>query len=299
MKPTLFIGVTSWNSELFLPVCLQALERTTTKIATKIVVLDNLSSDRSQAIAREAGVELVVKECNQGDALNHLFSLSNADYTLLIHADVVMLADNWFEHCLEQMGAKTVLVSPEDIGCGPMTRPFGLNKPESSFMLFETCLAGSIQQSFTSKNRFLPWVTRKEQKLDFYGPHVTHRLSEQIQSNGLQWCPMRVLHSNRMSDVYYRPEVKADVWHESLADLQYGLGNFYAIGDTITHYHNWYDRLDFSQLKENPRATTGANNKGFPLGYVDAYTQRFLHDYRNNTVNLPSLNQQKLAPQAL
>lgn len=300
MSATLFIGVTSWNSELFLPTCLKALERTTQHLSARIVVLDNHSEDESQDIARDAGVELVVKQCTQSDALNELFAMSNADYTLLIHADVIMLADDWFECCLKQMKETSVLMSPQDIGCGPMTRSFGVNHPESSFMLFNTRLATSIKQEFVYKKRFLPaCFARKEKKLDFYGPHVTHNLAEQVQSSQLTWHPMRVMHSNYLPEARYTPLLMTDIWHEKLAELQYGLGNFYAIGDTITHYHNWYDRLDFNALKENPAATTAANNQGFPLGYIEAYTQRFLDDYDNDRVSLPSLDQAELEPQAL
>ncbi|MGH1542058.1 MAG: glycosyltransferase family 2 protein [Arenicella sp.] len=299
MNSTLFIGVTSWNSELFLPICLQALQQTAAHLEAEIVVLDNCSEDQSQAITRAAGVELIVKKCNQGDALNHLFAKSKADYTLLIHADVVMLADDWFECCLKQMNSQTALVSPEDIGCGPMTRPFGKNMPESSFLLFNTQLANRIRQTFMVKHRFLPWRKQTESKLDFYAPHVTHHLHEQIQSENLHWQMMRVLHSNQMPEVRYTPEIVTNVWHEKLADLQYGLGNFYAIGDTITHYHNWYDRLDFSALAMNPTATTAADNNGFPVDYIKTYSERFLADYHKGVVNLPSLDQTRLEPKAL
>ncbi len=43
MTPDLFIGITSWNSALFLPHCLEAIRATTAGVATKVVVLDNCS----------------------------------------------------------------------------------------------------------------------------------------------------------------------------------------------------------------------------------------------------------------
>jgi len=271
--PSLFIGVTSWNSELFLPTCIEAIRRTTSHLSVELVVLDNCSDDNSQQIVVDAGVELIVKRCTQADALNHLFERSNADYTLLIHSDVVLLNEQWFETCLKNADEKTALISPEDIGCGPMTRPFGIGKPESSFMLFNTELAHGIKQGFSKKRRYLPFLKTIERKVDFYGDHVTHNLPGHIEKQGFNWQSMRVLHSNKLDELRYQPPVITTIWQDSLGDLQYGLGNFYAVGETITHYHNWYDRIDFATLRDQPAATTEANNRGFPLDYIKTYSE--------------------------
>src|SRR5262249_44398587 len=119
----LFIGITSWNSSLFLPHCLEAISATTAGTATEIVVLDNCSDDSSADIARTFGATVLQRRCNQADALNCLVAHSKAPYTLLIHADVILLGRSWFDLCQGKLTGSTVLVSPEDIGCGPLTRP--------------------------------------------------------------------------------------------------------------------------------------------------------------------------------
>jgi glycosyltransferase involved in cell wall biosynthesis len=70
--PELFVGITSWNSELFLPHCLEALQATTAGLDTRVCVLDNGSTDRSVAIARERGADVLERHCSQPDALNTL-----------------------------------------------------------------------------------------------------------------------------------------------------------------------------------------------------------------------------------
>jgi glycosyltransferase involved in cell wall biosynthesis len=118
-KDDLFVGITSWNSALFLPHCLDALRRTTAGIRTRICVLDNASSDASAALALERGAEVVVRSCTQPEALQQLVRSSREQFTLLLHADVILLDPDWFERCTAHLGGDTVLISPEDIGCGP------------------------------------------------------------------------------------------------------------------------------------------------------------------------------------
>ena len=95
----LFVGITSWNSEEFLPRCIRAIQVSTEAQTTKIVVLDNGSEDASVTLARDLGATVLVEPCSQADALNRLVSLSGARYTLLIHADVIMLSRSWFALC--------------------------------------------------------------------------------------------------------------------------------------------------------------------------------------------------------
>ena len=142
----LFVGITSWNSELLLGHCLDAVERTTNPDLTRIVVLDNESVDSPRAIAESRGVEVVTRSCTQPQALNHLFDLSHSNYTLLIHSDVILLSPKWLDLCEAYLTGNVAMVSPEDIGCGPYTRPWGKGMPESSFMLFRTDRARSARR---------------------------------------------------------------------------------------------------------------------------------------------------------
>jgi glycosyltransferase involved in cell wall biosynthesis len=293
MTHDLFVGVTSWNSELFLPLCLQALQSTTQGIDTKICVLDNHSQDDSALIARRHGVDVVVRSCTQPEALNGLIRRSQATYTLLIHADVVMLNNTWFQLCRSKLGEGIVLVSPEDIGCGPLTRPFGAGKPESSFMLFETkALRRSRRIVWRSKKR-IPFP-RKE--FDFSGGHVTHNIPHILQARGLSWFPMGVHASNMEETSFYIPSEPPKVWTDELSYLRYGLGNFYTIDGVITHYHNWYDRV--ITAKAHGSATKGGS-KEFPGDFINQYSSRFIADYQGGRVDLPRDLYSNRTPQAL
>src|SRR5262245_43530328 len=89
LMPELFIGITSWNSRLFLPHCLEAIRATTSDVEREIVVLDNFSDDGSAEIARDYSVTVLQQRCSQAEALNRLVALSCGSYTLLIHSDVI------------------------------------------------------------------------------------------------------------------------------------------------------------------------------------------------------------------
>lgn len=291
----LFIGVTSWNSELFLPVCLKAIRDTTHSVDVRLAVLDNVSNDDSTKIAREYGAEVVVEKTLQADALNRLLSLSNARYTLLMHADVVLLDSRWFELCKARVKGDTVLVSPEDIGCGPYSRPFGVGKPESSFMFFDT--ARFRQTAFTQWRRWhrLPYPKRV---VDFYGEHVTHRLPQRLQARGYHWQPMLVHHSDIVEQPIYQPSFNPDVWTDELGHLRYGLGNFYSLDGVVTHYHNWYERAEMNVPTDSTR-TTGAYGTGFPMAYLKAYTEAFLNDHRRGSLVLPEAIRSSRLPAVL
>ena len=282
--PDLFVGVTSWNSALFLPLCLRSVNKMTTGVAKRVVVLDNASTDRSVDIAKSEGCEVIVKVCNQPEALNKLISLSDARFTLLLHADVVLLYDGWFDLCRSRIERNRILVSPEDIGCGPLSRPFGIGKPESSFLFF---LTEEIRTT-----RFWRWRRRfaglpvPESRVDFYGPHITHNLPERLTRAGFDWFPMDVHYSDTLDQPIYVPPFKPPVWSEELGSLRYGLGNFYSIDGHITHYHNWYDRLDKS-TEIDSRSTTNGPKDGFPSMYIRTYTESFIRDYKDGNVVVP------------
>lgn len=281
MTHDLFVGITSWNSELFLPSCLQALLSTTKGIDTQICVLDNVSQDNSARIARNHGVDVLVRSCTQPEALNILIRRARATYTLLIHADVILLNSNWFNVCQGKLGGEIVLVSPEDIGCGPLTRPFGAGKPESSFMLFNTRALKMSRRIVWRKAKRIP-IPHYE--FDFSGGHVTHNIPQLLQARGLGWFPMNVHASNREKAPLYIPSEPPRVWSEELGLLRYGLGNFYSIDGVITHYHNWYDRVITANKKDS---ATKSGSKEFPADFINQYSSRFLADYQGGKIDLP------------
>ena len=278
----IFIGVTSSNSSMFLGACLESVIRTTEHFDARIVVLDNASEDGSAEIARKRGAEVVSKRCSQGDALNELLRRSRSQYTLLIHADVVLLSDRWVMICRKEIGGDVVLVSPEDIGCGPLTRPFGRGKPESSFLFFETKRLRRLRSfGHTGGGRF-----GFRRVIDFYGPHITHRLPEQLARRGLGWTAMNVLYSDATSNEFFSPKETDVVWTPELGHMRYGLGNFYSLSGTITHYHNWYDRFQ-GGISWGTKKPVG-RRMDFPLEFVKQYSERFLKDYRSGQLVLPS-----------
>lgn len=244
-----------------------------------MVVLDNASVDNTVQISKEHGAEIIIKKCSQKDALNHLLKITQAKYTLLIHADVIFLSNRWFELCSKKIDEKIILVSPEDIGCGPYTRPYGINMPESSFLFFDTQKIRSIRKIYWYRKykSLLP-----VKGLDFYITHITHNLPALLGKHGYSWFKMNVLISDRMEKPVYKPGYEPGEWSEELAYLRYGLGNFYSIDNEITHYHNWYDRIS-NESKRNYVSKTG-----FPVEYIQIYTDNFLNDLLNESLILPS-----------
>jgi glycosyltransferase involved in cell wall biosynthesis len=291
----LFVGITSWNSALFLPHCLDALRRTTSGIRTRICVIDNASSDASASLARERGAEVVVRSCTQVEALQQLVRSSRSRFTLLLHADVIVLAPDWFERCTARLGGNTVLISPEDIGCGPFTRPFGAGMPESSFLLFETAGLRRARNLVWRRRYRLP-VPRRE--LDFYGDHVTHNIPRRLAQQGLTWQPMNVYISNAEREPLFIPDPDVTLWNDELGHLRYGLGNFYGIDGCITHYHNWYDRVITARAGQGSSTPSKAKRE-FPAAFINAYSQRFLADYQAGSIDLPRDLSTKRLPVAL
>jgi glycosyltransferase involved in cell wall biosynthesis len=293
--PEIFIGLTSSNSQLFLEHCLQSLIDTTQNIQKRIVVLDNASTDNSINIARRLGIDVIIRVSSQADALNILFSLSKSPITLLIHSDIIFLSDRWFELCKNNLNNGIALISPEDIGCGPYTRPFGIGKPESSFLFFDT--------EKMKKTKIIRWKRKfhiliPSRVIDFYGNHITHNLPFHLQKVGLGWFPMSVHISDNVAQPIYQPDFIPRTWSEELAYLRYGLGNFYNIDGVITHYHNWYERLNLN-VDRNSQLSAHKNGTGFPVAYIKAYTEAFLRDYIAKKLVLPRATQIKRKPVAL
>jgi glycosyltransferase involved in cell wall biosynthesis len=291
----LFVGVTSFNSELFLDACLGSLRRTTQGVDTRIVVIDNESTDRSRDIAASHRVELVTVRCSQPMALNRLLAMSTGRRTLLIHSDVVLFAPDWYARCESRLRGDVALVSPEDTGCGPLTRPFGIGKPESSFMLFDTRRARAARE-WRLQRRFRLPVPRR--LLDLDADHVTHRLPQVLARKGYGMHLMQVHPSPVEAHEWYSPPFVPRYWDQELGYLRYGLGNFYSIDGVITHYHNWYDRVPKIADAASTR-TTERDGDGLPLAYISLATERFLDDYRAGRVVLPDASTTARAPRSI
>ena len=281
----LFVGITTWNSELLLPLCLQSLQRTAPK--AEVVVLDNMSVDNTPQIAYGFGARVIRKSCGQGDVLNELVRLSDRPYTLLIHADVVLMAPHWVELVLSKLKNGVALVSPEDIGCGPYTRPWGKGKPESSFMCFVTEHLKALRERRWYRRLGMPYFRNQ---FDFYGDHITYNIPQHLSRAGLDWQPMSVHVSERLTQPHYAPDFELPNWHWSpeLGYLQYGLGNFYSLDGVVTHYHNWYDRRVVKTRQDDPRAMLELNGEGLPVAYLKSYTSNFIDDYQRGCVGIPS-----------
>jgi glycosyltransferase involved in cell wall biosynthesis len=295
----LFVGITTSNSSRFIGCCLDALRERTRGVRLRAVVLDNYSADDTVAIAERKGAAVVLKACNQPDAMNALLRKSRSPFTLLMHADTVILGDDWFELCAAK-AEHHALVSPEDIGCGPFSRPFGAGMPESSFLFFNTRMIRKALDWRVVRRFRLPIPRRA---LDLYADHVTHRLPARLQRSGLRWFPMSVHVSDRVESPIYQPLVPDIplnwVWNESLAYYRYGLGNFYSIDGKITHYHNWYERIRADVPDDSLDTTTGNSARGFPLAYVKAYTNSFLDDLQHHRVRLPQPTPHRCEPKLL
>src|SRR5687768_4477257 len=121
-RPDLFVGITTWNSGLLLPHCLHSVRRTTEGLRVAIGVVDNCSTDESADIARQYGASVEVLRCSQALALNRLLAQSRARITLLLHSDVVLLGKTWLTLCERRLRGSVALISPQDVGCGPLTR---------------------------------------------------------------------------------------------------------------------------------------------------------------------------------
>jgi glycosyltransferase involved in cell wall biosynthesis len=290
MSDKLFIGVTTWNSELFLETCLRAIRSATNTIPFNLAVVDNLSTDRSVEIAQDYGASVHREYCSQAVALNRLLAMSKAKYTLLMHSDVVLLSSDWFLTCTNNLTGDCALVSPEDIGCGPLTRPYGAGKPESCFMFFETEKARNCYTWKWIRRRGIPWPIRH---FDFDDYYITHDIPETLKRRGYSWKPMKVHASPADLETIYRPTFTPEYWSDALSRLRYAMGNFYSIDGVVTHYHNWFDRVP-KNIPFESKDTTEGDGKGLPLAFLSLGTRNFLNDYDAGTLLLP--NPEELMP---
>lgn len=284
MVHDLFVGVTTWNSELFLEHCLRAIRKTTEGVSTRIGVVDNLSQDRSVEIARDMGAEVRVEHCSQSIALNRLLSMSGARHTLLIHSDVILLSPTWYNTCSKHLSGDVALVSPEDIGCGPLTRPYGAGMPESCFMLFDTAKARHARSIQWSRRKGIPWP---QLRLDLEHYYVTHDLPQTLARRGYTWQPMRVHASPSDTSTVYSPPFTPEYWSEDFSHLRYGMGNFYSLDGDITHYHNWFDRVP-KDVPIDSLETTEGDGKGLPSAYLSLATRNFIADLEAGRLVYPS-----------
>lgn len=292
MKEELFVGVTTWNSELFLDACLESVRRTTDGLNVRIGVVDNESTDRSVEIARQHGAEVKIEHCSQAIALNRLLAMSNARRTLLIHSDVILMSPRWYAVCDARLQGEVALVSPEDIGCGPLTRPYGKGMPESCFLLFDTGKARRLRTLVWRRRRGLPWPELKL-NLDHY--YVTHDLPATLARSGYTWQPMRVHPSPRETQPGYAPPFTPQYWSPEFSYLRYAMGNFYSLDGEITHYHNWFDRVP-KNVPLDSRETTEGQGKGLPLAFLSLGTRNFLEDLKADRLSLPSADEPEREP---
>jgi glycosyltransferase involved in cell wall biosynthesis len=284
MTAQLFIGITTWNSATFLGHTLGAIRRTTDAQSTRVLVLDNVSTDATVQIARDHGAEVLVRESGQDMALMDLFNASRSEFTLLLHADVILLSERWFDLCRAAMTGNVALVSPEDIGCGPYTRPWGANMPESSFLFFRTKEARKTRRWYT-RQRFRLQIPYRA--IDFTGPHITYHLPERLRERGLDWRMMNVHPSTRMETPIYTPAFEAPHWNPELAMYDYGLGNFYSLDGVVTHYHNWYERA-LEAVPDDSDRMLSREAGALPVAFLQTYSRRFLTDLVNGTVRVPT-----------
>jgi glycosyltransferase involved in cell wall biosynthesis len=284
MKRELFVGVTTWNSEHFLEHCLRSIRNTTDGLQVRIGVVDNLSKDRSVEIALDLGTEVHIEHCSQAIALNRLLSMSDARHTLLMHSDVVLLSPAWYPTCARHLSGNIALVSPEDIGCGPLTRPYGAGKPESCFMLFDTHRARLSRTWKLARRRGVPWPIHHLDLDDYY---VTHDLPETLGRRGYTWQSMKVHGSPSEPLPIYTPPFTPEYWADEFSFLRYGMGNFYSLDGQITHYHNWFDRVP-KDIPVDSLETTEGQGKGLPLAFLSLGTRCFIEDLEAGCLRLPA-----------
>jgi hypothetical protein len=229
------------------------------------------------------GATVWVCHSSQAIALNRLLAASDARHTLLMHSDVVLLSPAWYPICSGLLTGDVALVSPEDIGCGPLTRPYGAGKPESCFMFFDTEKATRSRTWALTKRRGIPWPILHLNLDDYY---VTHDLPKTLAQRGYSWCPMRVHASPRELSPTYSPPFTPEYWSAELSFLRYGMGNFYSLQGRIIHYHNWFDRIP-KDVPVGSLETTEGSGKGLPLEFLSLGTRRFLEDLESGQLVLP------------
>lgn len=290
-RQDLFIGIATWNSGRFLEACLNQIEATCAGLSYQVGIVDNGSTDATVSIARAHGCRVEVRTCYFPEALNTMVSWSRAPFTLFMHSDTILINPDWFSLCTGKLTGINALISPQDIGCGPFSRPWGKGMPESSFMLFRT--------PDLLRLRYYRWVRRfmirmPQRVVNFYHGHVTHYLPGELERRGLTWVPMKVHTSRHLSEAVYTPSTDVKCWSDELAHLEYGLGNFYSIDGAFTHYHNWYERL-----LDNENSERQPDQAGIPLDYVGQRSRHFLGDLSDGKVAFPDINMPEREPKEI
>jgi hypothetical protein len=182
------------------------------------------------------------------------------------------------------MQGSVALVSPEDVGCGPYTRPWGKGMPESSFLLFDTKKALKARVWHWRRRFRLRFPVRV---LDFFGAHITYNLPKALTKYSWTWKMMEVHASPIQSAPIYDPDLLPKHWSQ-LAYYRYGLGNFYSLAGHVTHYHNWYDRLNARIAISSDKAEIRREHCELPLEYVGRYTDVFLQDLQRGGLRVPT-----------
>jgi glycosyltransferase involved in cell wall biosynthesis len=279
--PELRVGLTTWNDADAVGLCLSSIESTLSTVAHEVVVVDYQSTDATVELASRAGAEVLVRDWSQSDALNHLLATSRTKYTLLIHSDVVLLAADWYARVVAALEGDTVLVSPEDIGAGPFVRAhIGAGMPESSFLFWRTAGAQRLRRlmprnAFRAARAQLPL-----RAVNLYHRHVTHYLPGLLSKRGMTWKAMNVLPSPTGEAWFAPTDLEGATWDPTWGCLEYGFGNFYALDDTITHFHQWYSR-------RSEFTADGLNDDGVPVAYLNEAAARFRRDYEAGRLKLP------------
>jgi GT2 family glycosyltransferase len=101
------------------------------RIPDQIIVIDNGSTDTSQLIAREFGVDLIVFPENRGfaTAVNEGIRRATGDWILIVNNDVVLEPD-WLERLLTSAERENA-----PFAVGKLLRPTGMNEIDGSWDL--------------------------------------------------------------------------------------------------------------------------------------------------------------------
>lgn len=154
-RPTLAIVIVTYNSRSHLDRCLAAIPDAARGLNWHVVVVDNASTDGSDALARDAGATVITNSRNFGfaTAANKGIRSTSGELVLLLNPDVILptgslrrLADR-----LETNGAAAVGPRTVD-GCGTSNvRDYYLELPSLRQLLF--CYTRLLGRSGLTRSR--------------------------------------------------------------------------------------------------------------------------------------------------
>jgi GT2 family glycosyltransferase len=133
MMTDLSILVVNWNTRDLLSQCLQSIYDTTHTLAYRIIVVDNASTDGSQAMVRQRFPQVCLVENDQNvgfaRANNQALAVSRGRYSLLLNSDTVVLP-----HAMEKM-VQFADAHPDAgiVGCRLLNEDGSLQKSWASF----------------------------------------------------------------------------------------------------------------------------------------------------------------------